>query len=129
MVSKVSSFIAKQSARLRNPRSMEDCLMVTLQYHGYWRKFLKCLQFSTQIQQCTISNIIPETSKVIYKSMKDKFLKVSKLLFILTEYNDPTNVLQHNKTLILKCHTLKTLKSTPTCFDQQLIIIRELICS
>jgi hypothetical protein len=29
----------------------------------------------------------------------------------------------------LKCHTLKTLKSTPTYFDQQLIIIREHISS
>jgi len=86
MVSKVSSFIAKQSTHLKNPRSVEDCLMVTLPYHGYWRKFLKCLQFSTQIQQCTISNIIPETCRVIYKSMKDKFLKVSKLLFKLLIY-------------------------------------------
>jgi hypothetical protein len=32
MVSKVSSFIAKQSTDLRNPRNIEDCLMVTLQY-------------------------------------------------------------------------------------------------
>jgi hypothetical protein len=32
IVSKVSSVIAKQSIHLRNPRSMEDCLMVTLQF-------------------------------------------------------------------------------------------------
>ena len=86
LVSKMSSFIAKQSTHLRNPRSVEDCHIVTLQYHGYWRKVLKCLQFSIQIQQCTISNIIPATCKVIYKSMKDKFLNVSKLLFILLIY-------------------------------------------
>jgi hypothetical protein len=45
-----------------------------------------------------------------------------------SEYNEPTNALLYNKTLI-KNVTLKTLKSTPICFDQQLIIIRELICS
>jgi hypothetical protein len=40
-------------------------------------------------------------------------------------YNGPTNVLVCNKTLIQMSHT-KTLKITPTCFDHQMIIIREL---
>jgi hypothetical protein len=43
MVSEVSSFIAKPGTHLRNPTNVEDCLMVTLQYHGYWRKFFKVL--------------------------------------------------------------------------------------
>jgi hypothetical protein len=40
--------------------------------------------------------------------------------------NGPTNSLVCNKTLIQILH-VKTLKITPTCFDHQLIIIRELI--
>jgi hypothetical protein len=40
--------------------------------------------------------------------------------------NGPTNALVCNKTLIQMSH-IKTLKITPTCFDHQLIIIRELI--
>jgi hypothetical protein len=39
--------------------------------------------------------------------------------------NCPTNALVCNKTLIQMSH-IKTLKITPTCFDHQLIIIREL---
>jgi hypothetical protein len=43
-------------------------------------------------------------------------------------YNGPTNALVCNKTLIQVSHT-KTLKITLTCFDHQLIIIRELFDS
>jgi hypothetical protein len=39
--------------------------------------------------------------------------------------NGPTNALVCNKTLIQMPH-IKTPKITPTCFDHQLIIIREL---
>jgi hypothetical protein len=39
--------------------------------------------------------------------------------------NGPTNALVLNKTLIQMSH-IKTLKITPTYFDHQLIIIREL---
>jgi hypothetical protein len=41
-----------------------------------------------------------------------------------TLYNGPTNALVCNKTLIHKSHT-KIFKITPTCFDHQMIIIRE----
>jgi hypothetical protein len=40
-------------------------------------------------------------------------------------YNGPTNALVCNKTLIQMSHS-KTLKITPTCFDHQMITIREL---
>jgi hypothetical protein len=40
-------------------------------------------------------------------------------------YNGPTNALVCNKTLIQMSQT-KTLKITPTYFDHQMIIIREL---
>jgi hypothetical protein len=45
--------------------------------------------------------------------------------FQFTMYNGPTNALVCNKTLIQISH-IKTLKITPTCFDHQTIIIREL---
>jgi hypothetical protein len=38
----------------------------------------------------------------------------------------PTNAFVCNKTLIQMSH-IKTLKITPSCFDHQLIIIRELL--
>jgi hypothetical protein len=46
--------------------------------------------------------------------------------FQFTMSNGLTNALVRNKTLIQMSH-IKTLKITPTCFDHQLIIIRELI--
>jgi hypothetical protein len=45
--------------------------------------------------------------------------------FQFTIYNGPTNALVFIKTLIQMSQT-KTLKITPTCFDHQMIIIREL---
>jgi predicted O-linked N-acetylglucosamine transferase (SPINDLY family) len=42
-----------------------------------------------------------------------------------TIYKGPTNALVFIKTLIQMSHT-KTFKITPTCFDHQMIIIREL---
>jgi hypothetical protein len=46
-------------------------------------------------------------------------------IILLVIYNGPTNALVCNKTLIKMSHT-KTFKITPTCFDYQMIIIREL---
>jgi hypothetical protein len=45
---------------------------------------------------------------------------------LITVCNSPTNALVCNKTLIQMSH-IKTLKSNPTCFDHQMIIIRELL--
>jgi hypothetical protein len=45
--------------------------------------------------------------------------------FEFTICNGPTNELVCNKTLIQMSH-IKTLEITPTCFDHQMIIIREL---
>jgi hypothetical protein len=44
---------------------------------------------------------------------------------LFSVYNGPTNALICNKTLIQMSHT-KTFKITPTYFDHQMIIIREL---
>jgi hypothetical protein len=45
--------------------------------------------------------------------------------FQFTIYNGPTNALVCIKTLIQMSHII-TLQITPTCFDHQMIIIREL---
>jgi hypothetical protein len=47
------------------------------------------------------------------------------LLKRIVIYNGPTNALVCNKTLIQMSH-IKTIKITPTYFDYQMIIIREL---
>jgi hypothetical protein len=46
-------------------------------------------------------------------------------LLHITIYKGPTNALVFIKTLIQMSHA-KTFKITPTCFDYQIIIIREL---
>jgi hypothetical protein len=55
-----------------------------------------------------------------------KFPHLYGIQTFITIYNGPTNALVCNKTLIQMSHT-KTLKITPTCFDHQMIIIRELL--
>jgi hypothetical protein len=57
--------------------------------------------------------------------MLESILNLNKQLGSNTIYNGPTNALVCNKTLIQMSH-IKTLKITLTCFDHQLIIIREL---
>jgi hypothetical protein len=52
-------------------------------------------------------------------------IALSHRAFQFTMCNGPKNALVCNKTLIQISH-IKTLKITPTCFDHQLIIIREL---
>jgi hypothetical protein len=57
----------------------------------------------------------------------DNLLQVSLIhrAFQYTIYNGPTNTLAYNQTLIQMSQT-QTFKITPTCFDHQTIIIREL---
>jgi hypothetical protein len=45
---------------------------------------------------------------------------------LFTMCNGPTDALVCNKILIQMSH-IKTLKITPTCFDHQMIITRELL--
>jgi hypothetical protein len=59
------------------------------------------------------------------KELKCEIRKLHTKVEIIYEHDSPTNVLVCNKTLIQMSH-IKTLKITPTCFDHQMIIIREL---
>jgi hypothetical protein len=52
-------------------------------------------------------------------------ISLSHRAFQFTMCNGPTNAHVRNKTLIQMSH-IKTLEINPTCFDYQLIIIREL---
>jgi hypothetical protein len=51
---------------------------------------------------------------------------ISRNILEKSMYNGPTNALVYNKKLIQMSQT-KTPKTTPTCFDHQLIIIGGLI--
>jgi hypothetical protein len=57
--------------------------------------------------------------------VKSSSISLFHCAFQFTIYNGPTNTLVCNKTLI-QMPQIKTLKITPTCFDHQMIIIREL---
>jgi hypothetical protein len=62
---------------------------------------------------------IPKIPKDIYD------ISLFRRAFQFTMCYGPTNALVCNKTLIQMSH-IKTFKITPTCFDHQMIIIREL---
>jgi hypothetical protein len=82
IVSAVSHCIAKQCAHLQNPICVEDCLMLILRFLATGESF-SSLQFNARMLHCTISKIIPETWKAVYKTAKDEFLKINKWLFVL----------------------------------------------
>jgi hypothetical protein len=60
-----------------------------------------------------------------YLELKDKHLLSLDKFTSFNRGAGPTNAFACNKTLIQMTQT-KTLKITPTCFDDQMIIIREL---
>jgi hypothetical protein len=68
-------------------------------------------------------------NKYLTTELKDKYsFSISQFhrAFQFTMFKSPTNAFVCNKTLIHMSH-IKTLKITPTCFDHQLIITRELM--
>jgi hypothetical protein len=67
---------------------------------------------------------LTSVSKAMTKESLE-FISLFHRAFQFTMSNGPTNALVCNKTLI-QMSQIKTLKITPTCFDHQLIIIREL---
>jgi hypothetical protein len=69
---------------------------------------------------------MPQCSSPIHKKGDGIGISLFHRAFQFTIYNGPTNALACNKTLIEMSHT-KTLKTTLTCFDHQMIIIRELL--
>jgi hypothetical protein len=80
-------------------------------------------------QHCQVS-VTSCNSRKLWQMSMELDIKISipwfnKNLLRLSIYNSPTNALFCNKTLIQMSHT-KTLKITPTCFDYQLIIVREI---
>jgi hypothetical protein len=77
--------------------------------------------------KCTKQPCIPSRMQTVMKiKHSSSFFSLFHRAFQFTVCNGPTNALLCNKTLIQMSH-IKTLKITPTCFDHQLIIIRELI--
>jgi hypothetical protein len=62
---------------------------------------------------------------LLWYSNKNILISLFHRAFQFTIYNGPTNALVCNKTVIEMSH-IKTLQITPKCFDNQMIIIREL---
>ncbi|XP_050301586.1 uncharacterized protein LOC126739810 [Anthonomus grandis grandis] len=74
IASKIAPIISRQNTHLRNPISVEERLMVTLRFLATGESY-SSLQYSSRIPQCTLSGIIPETSKAIYQALKNEYLK------------------------------------------------------
>lgn len=71
----VSPIISKQDTKMRESISAEERLTTTLRYLATGRS-LEDLKFSTGISAPSLSKIIPETCKAIYKVLKNTYLKV-----------------------------------------------------
>jgi hypothetical protein len=80
------------------------------------------------VAQVTCCQIVWWFVKTLEKFWSDcgLFFSLFHRAFQFTMWFGPTNALVCNKTLIRMSH-IKTLKTTPTCFNHQLIIIRELL--
>jgi hypothetical protein len=115
-----------------------------LKFHVLWTGgcvvFSVCVQFIAVCNTCCYGLLTSvRTRKKVFShnntsasQHRTKLLKnISEVIsqfhraFPFTIYNGPTKALVSNKTLIQMSHT-KTLKITPTCFDHQMIIVREL---
>jgi hypothetical protein len=72
-----------------------------------------------------VGGVVPNTSEMSWILRMPQRTVSSQIRVKFTMCNGPTNALVCNKTLIQMSH-IKTLKITPTCFDHQMIIIREL---
>jgi hypothetical protein len=81
-----------------------------------------CLWYGSENKQ----RVFPYTSLTDLYDWDGVFLiSLFHRAFYFTIYNGQTNAIVCNKTLIQLSQT-KTFKITPTCFDHQMIIIREL---
>jgi hypothetical protein len=89
-------------------------------------KLLRCVEFSGDYASPNLADIFLERARnwtlhcIIFWNVTDNCTNINSAV-----YNGPTNARVCNKTLIQISHT-KTLKIIPTCFDHQMIIIREL---
>lgn len=72
----VTPLIKKEDTHLREAISPHERLTATLRYIATGRSY-EDLKYSTVISPQLLGKIIPETCHAIYKTLKDRFMKVS----------------------------------------------------
>ena len=75
LVEMVTPFIQRQNTNMRECISPRDRLSLTLQFLATGEAY-RSLEYSMRIPACTISRIVPETSRVIYEVLRRDYLKV-----------------------------------------------------
>jgi hypothetical protein len=94
---------------------MRQFFLVVWKLHLFKLVLLRC-----ELREDALCNLYTGCTVVQKTANKIFFL----LLSIMVQQTH-LYIIKHS----FKMSHIKTLKSTPTCFDHQLIIIRELICS
>lgn len=75
LVDMVTPFIQRQDTNMRQCISPRDRVSITLRFLATGETY-RSLEYSMRIPACTISRIIPETSRVIYEVLRKDYLKV-----------------------------------------------------
>lgn len=74
--------ITKQDTVMRQAIPAEERLIATLRFLATGRSY-EDLKFSTGIAAQTLGYIIPKTCRVIYEVLKDTYMKVKIILYLL----------------------------------------------
>lgn len=77
LVDMVKPFIQRQNTNMRECIPPRDRVSVTLRFLATGEAY-RSLEYSMRIPACTISRIIPETSRIIYEVLRRDYLKVNK---------------------------------------------------
>lgn len=78
----VAPIIQKQNTIMREAISPHERLTATLRYLAEG-KTQTSLQYSTLISRQTLGRIIPETCRAIYAALKNQYIKVRHLFFVV----------------------------------------------
>lgn len=103
--------LKKQDTAMRKSISPEERLIATLRFLSTGNSY-EDLKFSTKIAAQTLGHIIPETCLALYDVLKDKYMKVKYLIFIiLVTYLDNISKNQHIKIhkIIYLVHSKKNI--------------------
>lgn len=76
LLSSIKPYITKQNTVMRESISARAKLSVTLRFLATGETY-RSLMYSFRIHESTISRFVPEVCGVIYKVLKEKYLKVS----------------------------------------------------
>jgi hypothetical protein len=83
LLEKVRPLIEKEDTVLRAAITAEERLAVTIRFLATGRSY-EDLKFSAIISPQALGKIIPETCKAIYSVLKNEYMKVNCLLYLIT---------------------------------------------